>query len=160
MRKQGFTLIELLVVIAIIALLAAVVMAALTRARSSGDIAAVKSDLMAVRSQAEIYYLNMNRYRSVISAYYAGNCLTNSTMFRETTITGPARDASTLVERQINAAYAAGGSLSKQCRIDAEGTKYLVVIQTGTSQYLCIDNAGSAVTELTALPATGQLTCN
>ncbi len=55
MYKKGFTLIELLVVIAIIGILSSVVLASLNSARNKGADAAVKSNLAAIRSQAEIY---------------------------------------------------------------------------------------------------------
>jgi len=53
---KGFTLIELLVVIAIIGILSSVVIASLSSARGKGNGAAIKQNLVSIRTQAEIYY--------------------------------------------------------------------------------------------------------
>jgi prepilin-type N-terminal cleavage/methylation domain-containing protein len=54
-HSNGFTLIELLVVIAIIGILASVVLASLNTARAKGADAAIKSSLVAIRTEAQLY---------------------------------------------------------------------------------------------------------
>ena len=64
--SRGFTLIELLVVIAIIGLLSAMALASLNSARSKGGDSAVKNQMAALRSQAELYYdANGNSYANI-----------------------------------------------------------------------------------------------
>ncbi len=57
-KNKAFTLIELLVVIAIIGILAGVVIASLNSARTSGRVAAIKSNLKNFQTQAQLYHLD------------------------------------------------------------------------------------------------------
>lgn len=160
MSQKGFTLIELLVVIAIIGVLSSVVLASLSSARLRSRDAAVKNNLKTVQLQAEIYFPEYERYASVTGAYYEGNCLTNSTMFREQTITGPARDAAEVVELAIDSAWQANGQMGKQCRISGTRLQYMVAIELrNETGYWCVDNLGFSG-RIAALPTTGTVACN
>jgi len=158
-HQKGFTLIELLVVIAIIGVLASVVLASLNSARAKAGDTSVKSNLSNIRSTAELYYSEMGRYGSFTGTYYAGDCLTNSTMFRETSITGPARDQADRITQAIAQAVVSGGG-GKQCRTDDLRTAYLIAIQLkSTNEYWCIDNMGSSKNIGSSLPAAFVLIC-
>src|SRR3972149_2200964 len=63
-RQSGFTLIELLVVVAIIALLVAILLPSLARARESAKSAACASYLRTFGSAFEIYAAQSNGVRS------------------------------------------------------------------------------------------------
>lgn len=71
--SKGFTLIELLVVIAIIGILASVVLASLNTARGKSANAAIKSNLINIRTQAALYFeTNGGSYGT------ASTCLVNA----------------------------------------------------------------------------------
>jgi type II secretion system protein G len=61
-RKKGFTLIELLVVVAIIGVLASVVLASLSSARSKARDAKRVAELRSLRTALETYYIENGKY--------------------------------------------------------------------------------------------------
>jgi len=67
--KKGFTLIELLVVIAIVALLAAIVLVSLQKARSKARDAERVSDFSSLRQSFALYFDEVGRYPQPGSTY-------------------------------------------------------------------------------------------
>ena len=132
--QRGFTLIELLVVIAIIGILSAVVLASLSTARSKGADAAVKSDLSTIRTEAELYYSDHNKYGTLLN----NSCPTTAgTMFGD--------DAQ--IKNAIAQLNITGGGAAR-CYINSTGSDYAISVQlksvTSPQQYWCIDSTGVA----------------
>jgi type IV pilus assembly protein PilA len=137
---RGFTLIELLVVIAIIGVLSSVVLASLNTARNKGTDAAIKSQMAAIRPQAEIVYDNGGNYGI---GQAAANCITSvsTRLFGTTTI-----------KNQVdNVISSAGGTTFTWCATNptsGNATDWaMVAVLKGTgagTTAWCVDSTGAS----------------
>lgn len=159
--KKGFTLIELLVVVAIIGLLASVVLAVLSGAKSKGADAGVKSNLRNAISQAEIFY-NTN---TIVPNSYTSVC----------TNPGPVGGANTVAAHMIAAAKVAGlaspyftsnvvGSAVIATCNDSAGAWAAQVPLSGSTvaspKMWCVDSSGKSKQEtVSSLTTTTTYTC-
>ncbi len=136
--SRGFTIIELMVVIAVIGLLSAVILSVTNRARTSGAEAAVKANLMTVRSQSEVF-----------AAATSGNIFlpTGGSTFSLNTC--PVYNASGTnmlsIDRTIASAIAeatARGGNGNQCYNSA--SRWAVAVGISATSSWCIDSAGNS----------------
>ncbi|HEY9480672.1 MAG TPA: type II secretion system protein [Candidatus Paceibacterota bacterium] len=129
-NTKGFTLIELLVVIAIIGILSSVVLASLNTARAKGGDAAIKSQLAAIRPQAEIIYDNLGNYGVSASA-----CSTSNSLF-----------ATSTVSNMIASLQNASGNSATCNTAGSPATSWAVSIPLKTSGAgnWCVDSTGAS----------------
>lgn len=134
--KKGFTLIELLVVISIIGLLSSVVLASLASSRVKGVDAAIRRDMVEIRTGAELQRATLsgvyNNTGSVVSSALCSTQVTPGTILANTNL-----QKAMIHIKQLN------GNLDGRCNINALGTAYAIAFPLKTTQkFWCVDSSG------------------
>lgn len=133
--SKGFTLIELLVVIAIIGILASVVLASLSTARTQGGDSAIKSNLAGIHAQAELFHDDPNRGNETYGvAFPVGDCATSTV-------------GSIFEESVIASQYVAAQDASKNtasCVSSDSAWAVSVPLKTVPTDSWCVDSSGGA----------------
>lgn len=148
MKRRAFTLIELLVVVAIIALLIAILLPSLGKARELSNRSACGANCRGIMQSFNVYAAdNGDQYPTVIGAQTAGhydNTSNGAPNLTESTAAGNY----TTADNCISAMYTNGGTSSQTNQAgDVMACAWLLVLKNYTSpkQYLCkSDPVGSA----------------
>jgi prepilin-type N-terminal cleavage/methylation domain-containing protein len=131
--KKGFTLIELLVVVAIIGILASVVLASLSTARTKGKDAAAEAEISSIRAQNEIFA------SSASGGYGTAETITNASASDAVSACGQAQTIALLSAINTNTGSTA------TCAVGVNGATWVawskLSSQTAPANF-CADSSG------------------
>lgn len=154
--SKGFTLIELLVVVAIIGILSSVVLASLSTARNKGSDAAIKADLVNMRTQAALYYDSNGNYGT---ASYQATCphTSNTQAVTYSVFTDPnVKTALTQAGAQAGGVLSGTGAVAMITKTycyssdlslsQPEGWAAVSQLKTNNTSTWCVDSNGASKT--------------
>lgn len=154
-KKSGFTLIELLVVISIIGLLSSIVLAALSSARLKAQDARLISEMINLRTAAQLYQSSNGQYDNPSSS----NLVRSYATCGPTTIgdipSGASKlllDIAVLSKATTDSEFFPPSNNNVQCGVTT--TSYVVFARlpsslSGTALYFCIDSSGKTKNNVT-----------
>ncbi len=137
-RARGFTILELLVVVAIIALLSAVVLALSSNARKKGQDGAIKSEMVSLRSQAELYAADNNN--SFNNLFTSNNTWASGDTKVQALLTGINNKTT------VHTAGSGTNAWAAQAQLKLDPTQYLCVNSSDSKVYIGTTAMGAGAT--------------
>jgi len=156
-RRLGFTLVELLVVIAIIGVLAAIILASLSSARTKSSDAVVRQELSQEQHAAEFAYETYGTY-DFLCVIGAGDPYK---LFISAVDNGSGAPGSAwCLPSNVTYLYLGGGGvLTSQAKPYTPG-KWAMAVQEKGGKYFCTDYLGNSISTSTLTITPTDLDCN